>query len=325
MIRYLVSIAFLFLVFCNFTQSFGCSGWGHIDRVNNNTILAKNRDEIVSAQAVKLYKPAFGKKYIGLFAQIPDGNFITKAGIIENGLVVTSLSISTLFHKHILKCPGDRKHSEVIKAMLENYNSVDEVLNDADNLFNHTEPVVYMLADKSKIRYVEVAPKPNYKCDGNTTLNKYYIGKEDNSGYIWHTNHYRAIEAQQYNEKEYISTYIRLNRIEELLKGVTNSNTIEKYLEYAHDEANGPNNSLFRYNVGDKLEKTLATWLVKIPHDNSAPVLNVTMYQYVLVNQNITKTVKVDSINHQIELNNSAFDYFEPIYGRPTVCKISRK
>ena len=43
------------------------------------------------------------------------------------------------------------------------------------------------------------------------------------------------------------------------------------------------------------------------------------MYQYVLVNQNITKTVKVDSINHQIELNNSVFDYFEPIYGRNTV------
>ena len=304
-------------------QSIACSGWGHVDsgKPDNagNVILVKNRDETAAPQYVELVKYESGYSYIGLFLKNSDGSFAPKAGVNEIGLVMTSLSESTqLEAPH--KCPGDRSASDIIKDTLLHHDSVEDVKGSAKSLFSKAAPAFYMLADKKEIIYVEIAPKPQGKCNtSGTTTNEYSITTQDDNGYIMHTNHYNVSgEFSQYNVKPYPSTYSRLDMLKTLLGSDKNTNTIEQYLAYAHDQTNGPNDSLFRYNVGKDLEQTLATWIVQIPQDGSAPILDVTLYQNVEVSNNVAE-IK-ESVHKQVILTPDVFRSFEPLLGNTEIC-----
>jgi hypothetical protein len=316
----------LLAIFSPIEQLIACSGWGHVDSdKSGNVILAKNRDQTAAPQSVELVKSESGYSYIGLFLKNHNGSLATKAGVNEKGLVMTSLSESTLL-KHPKVCPGDHSAPNIIKNVLLNYGSVEDVKNNAESFFSNAAPAFYMLADKEQIIYVEIAPKPQGICNtSGATANDYSITTQDpKTGYIMHTNHYNVSgKFSQYNEKPYPSTYSRLDMLKTLLNNDKNANTIDQYLAYAHDQTNGPNNSLFRYNVGKHLEQTLATWIVQIPRDGSAPILDITLYQDVEVSNNIAR-IK-DLIHQQVILTPDVFNSFEPLLGHAETCDIREK
>ena len=57
---------------------------------------------------------------------------------------------------------------------------------------------------------------------------------------------------------------------------------------------------------------------MQIPRDESAPILDVTLYQNVEVTDNVA-TVQ-NSIHKQIALTPDAFNSFEPILGNAETC-----
>ena len=105
-----------------------------------------------------------GYSYIGLFLKNRDGSFAPKAGVNEIELVMTSLSESTQLEAPHM-CPGDRSASDIIKDTLLHHDSVEDVKGSAKSLFSKAAPAFYMLADKKEIIYVEIAPKPQGKCN----------------------------------------------------------------------------------------------------------------------------------------------------------------
>ncbi len=320
----------LFLVSCLLIisqSSLACSGYGYVDpNKNGDNVLIKNRDERPSVQALELHKPLVGNKYIGLFAKNKAGKFLPRAGINEKGLVVTSLSVSTVEKKNLIKCEGDQGLSNFIPHILTNYDSVESIKKDADKLFSNTVPVFYMIADKNEIIYVEISPKPEYKCNisGNTP-NNYTIINQDKDGNIIHTNHYISAEFQKYNVKDYPSTYARFDRLKQLLSNTTKNNKIGQYLGYFHDETNGPNNSLFRYNIGKHQEKTLATLMVKIPRDGSPLTLDLNIYKKMLVDKETNKTKEIKSKHEIIILTPDKFESFESLHFKPCNVVFAKK
>lgn len=71
------------------------------------------------------------------------------------------------------------------------------------------------------------------------------------------------------------------------------------------------------------LEQTLATWIVQIPRDGSAPILDITLYQDVEVSNNIAR-IK-DLVHQQVILTPDVFNSFEPLLGHAETCDIREK
>ena len=231
---------------------YACTGWGNINS-NGDILIAKNRDFIPSNEYIEARRFKNSFSYLGLFALNKNKKLELKAGINEKNLVMTSLSASVL-PSHMKK-EGEKG---VMSKILSHYSNIQEIYKNKNKLFSHVHPMFYMLADTNCIAYIEIAP--NQKIS--------FIIKE--KGSLTHTNHYLDKDLTLYNIKKYPSSYIRYERINQLLSLKKDDFSIDDFQKYANDKLHNPQNSIWRTSVDENHERTVATWIVTLPHDGKS-------------------------------------------------------
>lgn len=227
--------------------------------VNSGTLMAKNRDEKPMAQTLKIIEPSAGYSYYGVFSG--KNMLFCAMGINERGLAVGTSTAGSLPKKERL-ANGVYRSKEGLRTneyMLRYCASVDEALTLPEEVWQ--EPINFILADKSKIAYVEVLPGGEKSVTVKT------------NGVIYHTNHYVNEDSRWANKTVGASSLARYKRIEELMteKKIFSLND---FIQFSQDQNEGTNNSIYRVGVNETATQTLANFIVFIPQKGS-PVLYV--------------------------------------------------
>jgi hypothetical protein len=233
--------------------SFPCTLWSATGSAvqNGGTIIAKNRDWIPDNVEVLRKVPETGNEYafFGIYAEDDDAPGF-KAGINEKGLVVVNASASAIPKKERASLPG---RGNLVRGMLARYASVATMLDESEKLFGGGSPMFYMIADATEIAYVEISPEGRYSV--NVVKN----------GILAHTNHYLDAHFATANIKIGKSSSIRLSRIVGLLKEENGGLTEDAFIAMSRDSHDGPDDSIWRTGNRPGRERTLATWVVKLP------------------------------------------------------------
>ncbi len=210
-------------------------------------LIAKNRDWIPEKSEVRLVSSSEGRRFLGLFP-IRDGKRRgCVAGINERGLVVVTASAGSIPRGERIK-----GGSGLISKLLTDFSTVEEVLA-SGSLFSRTHPSMYLVADRHRTAWIEVAPEGKFSV------------RSTGSGMLAHTNHYLDETLIDANRKIGRSSRKRLERIRELLERRMAPLTLEDFIAFSQDRHDGPDDSLWR--TGGKLERerTLASWIVSLP------------------------------------------------------------
>ena len=258
-----VLVIFGFMSTASACTLFAATGVDHV--VNSGTLMAKNRDEKPMPQTVKVIKPEAGYSYYGIFSG--KNMLFCAVGINERGLAVGTSTAGSLPKKERL-ANGIYRSKESLRTneyMLRYCASVDEALSLPEEVWQ--EPINFILADKSKIAYVEVLPGGEKSVTVKT------------NGVIYHTNHYVNSDSSWANQTIGASSLARYNRIEELMTE-QKIFSLNDFIQFSEDRNDGPNNSIYRVGITPTSTQTLANFIVFIPQKGS-PVL------YVKYRQNI--------------------------------------
>ena len=250
-------VSFSFMSTARACTLFAATGVDHV--VNSGTLMAKNRDETPMPQIVKVVKPEAGYSYYGIFSG--KNMLFCTVGINERGLAVGTSTAGSLPKKERL-ANGVYRSKEGLRTneyMLRYCSSVDEALALPAEVWQ--EPINFILADKSKIAYVEVLPGGEKSVTVKT------------NGVIYHTNHYVNSDSSWANEKIGASSLARYNRIEELMTE-QKIFSLNDFIQFSEDRNDGPNNSIYRIGTKETGTQTLANFIVFIPQKGS-PVLYV--------------------------------------------------
>ncbi len=252
-----------------------CTTFSTVDGANNSVLILKNRDEHPDIQHVVAFNPGKNNRFVALVSHKKIGDpYVLRSGINEKGLAIVNLSASIL-----KKDPAyvDRYDDgdDFMKDILTNNNSVSDVMAHLPNLTaSHPFPEFYMLADQQQTALIELTTQGRYR----TTLT--------NSGPLYHTNNFESPIFQSSNTVYLQGSLNRYSRIADLMNNLP-APSFEQFKTIAHDHAAGKNDSIFRTtNTKDdpKRARTLATFLVNIPKDRSAPTLYVQFYPNATVN-----------------------------------------
>jgi len=263
---------FLFCIFLLLANNiFACTSWSTLNGENNTVLLAKNRDELpYQRQAVILKKPSHGYVYLALVS-INDNNPGIRAGINQAGLAVMSLSASAM------EKAQRRGRGGAIKKMLTHCASISDVIKQQNFLFAGQKPDFYMLADPHQIAYVEVGPQGQF----NIAVR--------NRGDLYHTNHYLSPRFSTSNEKAVESSHVRYQRIAAIMQAHQNRPwSFTNFIAVSRDQTAGPNNSIWRVGTGGV--RTLSTFVVSIPKNNSPP----TVYIYLATPGQMGKKIQIN-------------------------------
>lgn len=230
---------------------FGASGqWVE----GGGTLIAKNRDWTPQDQEMKLISPKDGYRYYGLFAGNGKSSSL-KGGINERGFVVFTATVGTIVREERLKMPHYK--GGVMNTLLKKCSSVDEALAMHEIFLS---PQFLILADNTKVAYVEIGP------DGT------YAVREETNGYIYHTNHYVEDSMQWANfKKPGPSSQVRYNRIGELLAAQQHPYSLDDFIGFSNDRHDGLHNSIWREG-SDTGTQTLAAMVIYLPPHGSPVV-----------------------------------------------------
>jgi isopenicillin-N N-acyltransferase like protein len=222
---------------------------------DGGTLIAKNRDLRPQVDVLKVVTPPAGYRYLGLFFIEGKRQGVT-AGINERGLVIVG-ALAGSVPRSIMY----RGEKNLLRKVLTDYDSVEAVAA-CREIFTASHPVFYMLADRTKIATVEVAPH----------------GRVDfqvrDNGDLSHTNHYLSEQLCGANQKIGASSRIRLQRLQELLLRQVRPLSLDDFIAWSSDRHDGPDNSIWRTGSSPTKTRTLATWIVSTPK-NEAPSLYV--------------------------------------------------
>lgn len=224
-----------------------CTLWAAAGaEVGSGTLISKNRDwKPDHFQYLKKVMPKTGWAYFGLYAKGNDDPGL-KAGVNEKGLSIVSASsnIPRKVRDQQLDVRG------IMVRTLTDYQSVDEVIAHAEEIFSRSRANFFLISDRSKVLTVEVG------------LEGKYSYKVDVTGVATHTNHYLdPVLAELYNKKIGASSATRYERINTLLGQSSAPYSLENFAALSRDQHDGPDNSLWRTGR----EHTMASWIVATP------------------------------------------------------------
>ncbi|HSW64096.1 MAG TPA: C45 family autoproteolytic acyltransferase/hydrolase [Dissulfurispiraceae bacterium] len=215
------------------------------------TLIVKNRDwRPGHRQELRVLRPEGGYASLVLVAVSGDEPG-TKAGLNEKGLVIVSATAAQLSRddrNRVQQNPG------LVKTLLAECATVADVLNRLDQF---RRPVFYLVADRTAIALIEVAP------DGRVHVERRVTGT------LAHTNHYLSADAQGVHRQPDAGSFVRLERIEQFLKAQAHPLTVADFIRFSVDKHGGPDNSIWRTGSTALKTQTLATWLVSVPPKGS--------------------------------------------------------
>ena len=210
-------------------------------------LIAKNRDWMPEKGEVRLVSSSKGHRFLGLFP-IRDGKSRgCVAGINERGLVVVTASAGSIPRAERIK-----GGSGLMRKLLTDFSTVEEVLANG-SLFSRTHPSMYLVADRNRTAWIEVAPEGKFSA------------RSTGSGMLAHTNHYLDETLIDANRKIGKSSRTRLERISELLERRKAPLTLENFIAFSQDRRDGPDDSLWRTGGKPEGQRTLASWIVSLP------------------------------------------------------------
>lgn len=216
---------------------------------SGGTIIAKNRDWTPEADEVRLAGFRNGRRFLGLFP-VRDGRRPSAvAGISEKGLVFVTATAGS-----VPQTEREKGGAGLTGKVLSEFTSVGEVLENRA-LFSRTHPSIYLIADRRRIAWIEVAP------GGRVAV------RATDSGSLCHTNHYLDDELRSSNTRIGRSSAGRLDRIQQLLETGPPRLTPEDFIAFSRDIHAGPDDSIWRTGGKAGRERTLATWIVSLPKD----------------------------------------------------------
>jgi hypothetical protein len=208
------------------------------------TLIAKNRDLRPQFDDVQMVTPPAGRRYLGLFFHDGARQGVT-AGINDRGLVIVGALAGS-----VPKAQRHRGTRNLLRQVLTSFDSVAAVAAGRD-LFASSHPVFYLLADRTHIALVEVAP-----------LGRVALTVTAN-GTLAHTNHYLDNGLEDANYKVAASSRIRFHRIQELLGLGRRPLTLQDFITFSQDRHDGPDYSIWRTGSTPTKTRTLATWIVQ--------------------------------------------------------------
>jgi isopenicillin-N N-acyltransferase-like protein len=228
-----------------------CTLWAAAgDRtVHGGSLIAKNRDWTPEADAIRWVDSKKGLRYLGLFPLRKSGSPGPVAGINEKGLAVVIASAGSLPLQERLA-----GGSGLMSKILPGYTAVAEVLAES-GLFSQTHPAIYLLADRRRIAWIEVAPQGRFAIRGIE------------NGVLSHTNHYLEETLTDANRKVGKSSRARISRIDALIAAHPAPLSLGQFITFSGDRSDGPDNSLWRTGGSPNGERTLASWIVSLPRD----------------------------------------------------------
>ncbi len=252
----------LLLFSLSLQNSHACTLWAAIGSVNQSDqlLFIKNRDAPPEEiQRLQLVQPPTGYRYLALmYKNTPADNayhFIS-AGINQVGLNVADNDI------HTPVAYGAAVGSDIMQTILRHYRSVADVIKDKETLFSHGAGQNLMIADNNQIILVEIAPNGHYA-----------IRLAQQPGYLYHTNHYVNDALISYNDPVSTSTFMRYNRINDLLATHT-AYTAGLFENFSTDQSVLTADGAIDTNDNILRQWTVATWLVTVPKDGP-PTLNL--------------------------------------------------
>ncbi|KAF0182193.1 MAG: peptidase C45 acyl-coenzyme A:6-aminopenicillanic acid acyl-transferase [Nitrospirae bacterium] len=215
------------------------------------TLIVKNRDWTPDhRQELRIMRPE--DRYASLVLVAVSGDEPgTKAGMNEKGLVIVSATAGQLSRderNRVIQKPG------LINTLLAECATVADVLKHLDRF---RRPVFYLVADRTDIAFIEVAP------DGRVHVERRVAGM------LAHTNHYLSEDVRGVQRQPDAGSVARLERIEQLLKAHNHPFSVADFIRFSKDNHGGPDNSIWRTGSTARTTRTLATWLVSIPPKGS--------------------------------------------------------
>ncbi len=245
---YLLFPMFILLSFAFLYRADACTIWAATgERVKEKgSIIAKNRDNLPHLYTVlKAIFPGKGFGFFGIFDIEADG-YVT-AGINERGFVVVNASANSV--------PAKKRHvatEDLTERLLTSFSSVKDLLAGKE-IFRKSHPAIYIVGDALSIASIEVAPEGKISV---TTKEK---------GVLAFTNHYTDAKLLRANERLSHSSFLRLNRIKQLMAGQITPFTINDFIHFSNDGNGGSDGALWRTEAFPGKIRTLAGWIVRMP------------------------------------------------------------
>jgi hypothetical protein len=239
-------------------HSQACTLWAALaGRVQGGgALVAKTRDMPPNhQQELRLVKPDKGFRYVGLFA-VTGSRPGLKDGINEKGLVILGSAASCLPAAERNRFSGP---ADLLERILTTCDGVDAVL---ANLGGFTHPAFFLVADRQKAVLIEVGLSHERRI------------RVADRGAITQTNHYQDADFQCFNRTEGLSTALRLQRINFLLRSHKEPLTLADGVRFMEDRRDGPDNGIWRTGSTPKKIRTLAAWVALLPPE-APPTLHV--------------------------------------------------
>ncbi len=236
-------------------ESGACTLWAAAgDAAGGGTILAKNRDWYPNhRQIVKQVHPDGGYAYMGIYAENKKVYSGFKAGINEKGLSIVNASASSIPR-------AERKKMGYTWKVMEHVLARCATVEDALSYLSAVQgPRFLLLADRKEIAQVEIGPYGLKRVE------------RKKNGTLYHTNHYKEFPLTGFNELPGESSHVRDGRIGEILREKT-SWTMDDFIAVTSDQAAGADDSIFRTGSTKKSEKTIASWVVRIPLEGTPEI-----------------------------------------------------
>lgn len=238
-------------------ESGACTLWAAAgETAGGGTILAKNRDWYPNhRQILKQVHPDGGYAYLGIYAENKKVYSGFKAGINEKGLSIVNASASSIPRT-------ERKEMGYTWKVMEHVLARCASVGDALSYLSTVQgPRFLLLADRKEIAQVEIGPYGLKRVERKA------------NGTLYHTNHYKEFPLTLFNELPGESSRVRNGRIGEILQKKSRW-TMDDFIIVTSDQAAGADDSIFRTGSTKKSEKTIASWVVRIPPEG-APELYV--------------------------------------------------
>ena len=315
-----VTLIYLF-IFTNISMA--CTGFGII--TDTGTLTGRNRDYYYDPQQFELMQPIqqFNNWYENnynhnnKFYALTSKNNVSM-GVNQQGLtVIEEDSPLTKYAKkqRRLQQPENGTAEGMIKyGILQNFNTVDEIIPYLHKIFSVADPQFYQIADGKKLLTVEVAYGKHNTDKTRPFTYKIYSKKND---YFAHTNHYLSPEFSSLNDLRAdqdfsLSTHSRLQKITDHIvhTKVKNIRTATSWLMDTHSDVASEkghntcmNSSLFRSDLqgmksvslnqgNDKIHGTVSNMVISHQGDLNHSYIYLIMLDSITTDKNNKQIIR---------------------------------